>query len=74
MTDLTEATRRLERSLSLVEATINATADGLLVVDRQGKIAAFNNRLLDLWKIPSREVEKRDFEGLLTRARPTGEW
>lgn len=65
VTDLTEATQRLQRSLSLVEATLNATADGILVVDRQGKIAAYNNRLLDLWKVAGPEVARRDFEGLL---------
>jgi PAS domain S-box-containing protein len=65
VTDLTEARQRLERSLSLVEATLNATADGILVVDRQGKAVAFNSRLLDLWELTSRDVDNRDFEELL---------
>jgi signal transduction histidine kinase len=65
VTEITEANQRLERSLSLIEATLNATADGLLVIDRQGKVTAYNNRLLDLWSLTSGDMEHHDFEGLL---------
>src|SRR5262249_27889926 len=65
VTDLTDARQRLERSLSLVEATLNATADGLLVVDRQGNATAYNTRLLDLWELTSQDVDNRQVEELL---------
>jgi PAS domain S-box-containing protein len=65
VTDLTEATRRLERSRSLLEATLNATADGLLVIDRRGRVAAYNSRLLDLWGLKSQDVEPRTFDEML---------
>ena len=42
----------LERSRSLLEATLDATADGILVVDRQGKIERFNHKFAELWRIP----------------------
>jgi signal transduction histidine kinase len=45
------ATSSLERSVSLLEATLEATADGLLVVDRRGKMVAMNQRFLQLWRI-----------------------
>jgi PAS domain S-box-containing protein len=43
---------KLQQSVSLLEATLDATADGILVVDRQGHVATYNRRLLALWRIP----------------------
>jgi PAS domain S-box-containing protein len=43
--DITERKRaeaELEQSISTLNATLEATADGILVVDRQGKIVNFN--------------------------------
>jgi signal transduction histidine kinase/PAS domain-containing protein len=66
ITDLNEAMNSLEQARSLLEATIEATADGLLVVDSHGKVAAYNRRFLTLWRIPAEIVERRDDDGLLT--------
>jgi GAF domain-containing protein len=41
----------LEHYLSLLLATFNSTADGLLVVNRAGKVANFNQKFLALWGI-----------------------
>jgi PAS domain S-box-containing protein len=52
--DVTEwwtAQHDLEQSLSLLTATLEATADGILVVDTRGKIAKYNQRFLSLWHI-----------------------
>ncbi|NKE71160.1 putative bifunctional diguanylate cyclase/phosphodiesterase [Candidatus Manganitrophus noduliformans] len=42
----------LKRSLSLLNATLEATADGILVVNQQGKIALFNSKFIEMWEIP----------------------
>jgi PAS domain S-box-containing protein len=42
----------LSRTISLLEATLDSTADGILVVDRQGKIERFNERFKEMWRIP----------------------
>lgn len=42
----------LENSLSLLRAALDATADGLLVVDRQMQLVSYNQRFVDLWQLP----------------------
>nr|QLH55593.1 sensory box histidine kinase [Myxococcus xanthus] len=52
MVDVTEqhqAQERLEQTVSLLEATLDSTADGLLVVDRDGHITACNRQFEQLW-------------------------
>jgi PAS domain S-box-containing protein len=56
---------RLERSLSLLQAAVEATADGILVVDRTGKVTLVNQRLLALWNLSAQEVEGADERALL---------
>ncbi len=50
----------LERSLSLLRATLESTADGILVVDRQGKIVSCNQQFASMWNIPTAVLEARD--------------
>ena len=66
--DVTEqraTTESLERARSLLEATLEATADGLLVVDRKGEIATYNRRFLSLWHIPRDFPNEHNDEKLL---------
>jgi two-component system cell cycle sensor histidine kinase/response regulator CckA len=44
--------RKLQESLSLLNATLESTADGILVVSSDGKISSFNRKFLDMWHIP----------------------
>ena len=52
-------------SMSLLKATIESVADGLLVVNPQGQVTLFNQRFLELWKIPADLIADRDDERLL---------
>lgn len=47
-----EGTREIQRSYSLLQAAINSTAEGLVVVDRQGRITSVNQRFFELWHVP----------------------
>lgn len=42
----------LRETLSRYEATLESTADGILVVDNEGKIVSFNRRFVEMWKLP----------------------
>ena len=59
---VSERTAELEQSISTLYATLEATADGILVVDRQGKIVSFNRRFIEMWCIPDAIIESRDDE------------
>ena len=54
-----------KRSYSLLQAAINSVADGLLIVDRHGKVTSVNQRFLDLWNIPQALADSGDDGALL---------
>jgi len=53
ITQRREAEAEASRSLSLLRATLESTADGILVVDLSGKILSFNQKMADMWEIPA---------------------
>jgi two-component system sensor histidine kinase/response regulator len=61
--DITErkhAEEDLRRSVALLNATIDSTADAILVVDANGRMVNFNRRFVELWGIPEAVAEGRD--------------
>ncbi|MEO8432489.1 MAG: EAL domain-containing protein [Acidobacteriota bacterium] len=61
--DITERKRaedEREASLSLLRGTLEATADGLLVVDGAGSIMTFNQKFVEMWRIPVEVIATRD--------------
>lgn len=59
ITDRQQAAMKLQRSLALVQATLEATADGILVVNRDGRVEGFNQKFIEMWQIP-REIANAD--------------
>ena len=55
----------LERSLSLLQATLDSTADGLLVVDGAGKIVSYNRKFTEMWRIPVNVLASQDDDAAL---------
>jgi diguanylate cyclase (GGDEF)-like protein/PAS domain S-box-containing protein len=60
VTDRKLAESELSETLSLLTATLDSTADGILVVDLEGHITSFNQRFVDLWQIPVAVLASRD--------------
>jgi len=52
-TERDQAERAQASATSLLRATIESTADGLLVVDSAGRIVLYNQRFRQIWALPS---------------------
>jgi len=52
--------KALEGTMSLLAATLDATADGVLVVDPRGRITSFNRRFAEMWRLPESVLEAGD--------------
>ncbi len=52
----------MKQSLSLLNATVESTADGILVVDNKGKINYSNNKFSKMWDIPDEVMASGDDE------------
>ena len=55
-----ERTRELAESVSVLQATLESTADGILVVDTQQRVTQFNQRFAQMWRIPEDLLQTRD--------------
>jgi PAS domain S-box-containing protein len=47
----------LKRTLSLLNAALEATADAIYVVDNEGKITGYNQKFMIMWNIPPAVLE-----------------
>lgn len=65
VTDRILAEKAQTESFSLMRATLESTADGILVVGRDGRVAGYNQQYADLWGIPRRLLEAADDSALL---------
>lgn len=57
---LRQVEERLRRSVSLLQATLDSTTDGFLVVDLEGRIVSHNRRFAEIWEIPRAVLDGRD--------------
>lgn len=62
---LRESEAEVRRQLSLLSATLEATADGILVVNREGRFEGHNRKFLELWDIPESIVRSGSDEEAL---------
>ena len=60
ITERKRAEDELKRGLSLLQSTLESTADGILVVDQHGTIVSFNRRFAQMWEIPQEILDSRN--------------
>jgi PAS domain S-box-containing protein len=63
ITDITGrklAEEEIARTLSILESTMESTADGILVADGKGGIVLFNEKFKEMWGIPEAIIVSKD--------------
>ena len=58
----------LKESLSLLQATLESTADGILALDETGQYKNFNSQYKELWRLPDEVLDVRDRDAILALA------
>jgi len=58
-----------QESLSLLAATLESTADGILAIDSNRRIQVFNQKFLDMWQLPRPDAESDETRQLFALAR-----
>ena len=69
---LERKTAELEEALALTRATLESTTDGILVTNGAGIITGFNQKYLEMWRVPRELIESRDHRRLLEVASRQG--
>ena len=60
ITDRIQAEESLRAANSVLAATLEATADGILVVDVEGRITSSNGRFAEMWSVPREVLDQAD--------------
>ena len=59
ITEQKKSEKQIKETLSLLNATLDSTADGILVVDHNKKIANYNSRFVEMWDLP-KDIYQQD--------------
>ncbi|MBI3802415.1 MAG: diguanylate cyclase [Nitrospirae bacterium] len=60
LVDQNHVEEELNAALSLTHSALESTTDGLLMVNREGKMTGHNKKFVEMWRIPSEIVASRD--------------
>ena len=60
-----QAEGEAQQARSLLISTLESTADGVLVIDNDGRVVIYNKKFLSLWRIPESLAAKQDDNMLL---------
>ena len=65
MRDRKRAEREVLRAVTLLQTTLDSTADGILVVGDGGRVLSYNQRFVDMWRIPPSVMQRGDDHAVL---------
>ncbi len=68
-TTVNETLENLEKSHSLLQATFDSTAEGILTLDRSLRISRLNRQFIRLWELPDDFMSRSDFGKILLLVR-----
>ncbi|HJV67166.1 MAG TPA: PAS domain S-box protein [Geomonas sp.] len=60
ITDRKKSEEEVRRTVSLLNATLESTADGIVVRGLDGRITAYNRKFVEMWNLPSSLLETND--------------
>jgi len=60
------ADANLKKTLSLLNASLESTADGILVVDQEGTVTSHNQNFVTMWNIPAEIVKSLDHKKIVS--------
>jgi PAS domain S-box-containing protein len=60
-----ERTNELASSISLLNATLNSTADAILAINLSGRVICHNEKFAAMWKVPAELLDKGDNEEII---------
>ena len=52
--------RKVEERTETIRATLESTADGIMVVNSSGRIVTYNQKFLDMWRMPEEAIKTQD--------------
>src|ERR1044072_4904549 len=58
----------IKRNLALLRSTIDSTEEGILVLDRNGRIVLYNRRAAEMWNVSHELASKSADRDLLSHA------
>jgi PAS domain S-box-containing protein len=62
---LEKRSAELARSLALVRATLESTADGILATDQEGRVTECNRRFIETWKVSPATMQSAEHDRVL---------
>ena len=65
MREQKDAEREVRRAVTLLESTLDSTADGILVIGDGGRVLTYNQRFAEMWRLPADLLETKDDSGLI---------
>ncbi len=60
MREQRRAEREVKKAVTLLQSTLDSTADGILVTSDDGRILSYNQRFIDMWRIAPSILESGD--------------
>jgi diguanylate cyclase (GGDEF)-like protein/PAS domain S-box-containing protein len=68
MRDRKRAEREVLQAVTLLQSTLDSTADGILVTGEGGRVISYNRRFLDMWRIPQNVMNSGDDRRVMQEA------